>query len=294
MIKTGSVGWQSLVARSVPALIAALCAGAVPVAQGADSSQNKELVELKSDMQKLQAQQQRLLDGMDEIKKTLGKINEPPTLPPVTPPPTMNLAGESFRGEAGAPLVVIEYADFECSFCRHFEQKVYPKLRDNYINTGRARYYFRDMPLPFHSLAVPAANIAHCAAEQGQFWNMHDSLFAGGLLASDKDLHERAAKLGLDVSKLDDCVASDRFGDVIDRSSKDAAKMNIHGTPTFFIGVAGPGPDEVTIKSTIVGAEEFDAFKAALDPLLIAPNAPHTIAQVSASPSTGTGIGRKE
>ena len=294
MIKTESVGWKSVVARSVPALIAVLCVGAVPVAQGADSAQNEELVELKSDMRKLQAQQQKLLDGMDEIKKTLGKINEPPTLPPVTPPPTMSLAGESFRGEAGAPLVVIEYADFECSFCRHFEQKVYPKLRDDYINTGRARYYFREMPLPFHSLAVPAAKIAHCAAEQGQFWNMHDSLFAGGLLAGDKDLHERATKLGLDVGKLDDCVASDRFADVIDRSSKDAAKMNIRGTPTFFIGVAGPGPDEVTIKSTIVGAEEFEAFKAALDPLLTAPSAPHTIAQVSGSPSTGIRIGQKE
>jgi protein-disulfide isomerase len=149
---------------------------------------------------------------------------------------------------------------------------------DDYIKTGKARLYYRDMPLPFHEHAVPAARAAHCAGEQGKFWEMHDSLFtdkipvpgpngrSSGLATSDID--ERAAKLGLDTAKLDACMASTRFADVIKRSSEEAAKMNIEGTPTFVVGTIGPNGNVMSVKKTIVGAQPFGAFKAVIDPLL--------------------------
>jgi protein-disulfide isomerase len=245
--------------------------------QSMQQQQEEDTIALKNDIQQLKAQQQLILDRLDELKKLLNSRggNAQPAL---KVPDTMGVDGELFRGEATAPVAIIEYADIECPFCRHFERDIYPRVFDDYIKTGKARLYYRDMPLPFHEHAVPAARAAHCAGEQGKFWEMHDSLFtdkipipdpngrSSGLATSDID--ERAAKLGLDTVKLGACIASARFADVIKHSSEEAAKMNIEGTPTFVIGTIGPNGNIVSVKKTIVGAQPFGAFKAAIDPLL--------------------------
>jgi protein-disulfide isomerase len=239
--------------------------------------QGDDLAALKNDVQQLKAQQQQILDRLDELKKLLNSRggNAQAAL---KVPDTMSVDGELFRGEATAPVAIIEYADIECPFCRRFEHDIYPRVFDDYIRAGKARLYYRDMPLPFHEHAVPAARATHCAGEQGKFWEMHDSLFTDkipipgpngrslGLAPSDIDEH--AAKLGLDTAKLDACMASTRFADEIKRSSEEAAKMNIEGTPTFVIGTIGPNGNIVSVKKTIVGAQPFGAFKAAIDPLL--------------------------
>jgi protein-disulfide isomerase len=247
------------------------------LAQQSQPPQAEDPVALKNDIQQLKTQQQQILDSLAELKKLVNSrvSNAQPAL---KVPDTMSVDGELFRGEATAPVAIIEYADIECPFCRHFEHDIYPRVFDNYIKTGKVRLYYRDMPLPFHEHAMSAAMAAHCAGEQGKFWEMHDSLFidkiptpgpngrSSGLTTGDID--ERAANLGLDTTKLDDCMASTRFADVIKRSTDEAAKMNIDGTPTFVIGTIGPNSNIVTVKKTIVGAQPFGAFKAAIDPLL--------------------------
>jgi len=245
--------------------------------QQSQPPQAEDPVALKNDIQQLKTQQQQILDSLAELKKLVNSrvSNAQPAL---KVPDTMSVDGELFRGEATAPVAIIEYADIECPFCRHFEHDIYPRVFDNYIKTGKVRLYYRDMPLPFHEHAMSAAMAAHCAGEQGKFWEMHDSLFidkiptpgpngrSSGLTTGDID--ERAANLGLDTTKLDDCMASTRFADGIKRSTDEAAKMNIEGTPTFVIGTIGPNSNIVTVKKTIVGAQPFGAFKAAIDPLL--------------------------
>jgi protein-disulfide isomerase len=182
----------------------------------------------------------------------------------------MSLAGEPFKGERTATLAIIEYADFQCPFCRHFEHDVYPQIRDGYINTGKVKYFHRDMPLPFHQGAMPAARAAHCASEQGKFWEMHDSLLGDSASLSAADIDERAGKLGLNVSKLDECISSDRFADIIQRGVTEANEMRVSGTPTFIIGTLDAQGTLMSVKKTVVGANPFEAFKAALDPLLAA------------------------
>jgi protein-disulfide isomerase len=265
--------------RAVLAGTIAACVGmAAATAQQSTTQQGEDPVALKNDVQQLKAQQQQILDRLEELKKLLNSRVGGNAQPTLNVPETMSVDGELFRGEATAPVVIIEYADIECPFCRHFEHDIYPRVLDDYIKTGKARLYYRDMPLPFHEHALPAARAAHCAGEQGKFWEMHDSLFidkipipgpngrSAGLTAGDID--ERAAKLGLDAAKLDACMASPRFADVIKRSSEEAAKMNIEGTPTFVIGTIAPNSNVVTVKKTIVGAQPFGAFKAVIDPLL--------------------------
>jgi protein-disulfide isomerase len=252
--------------RSLFAGAMAVCLCAAVSAQPPAGTQANELAKLQDEVQQLKVQQQQILTGIEDLKKLLVKTNNGP--PPVKAPETMSVAGEPFRGVASAPVAIIEYGDFECPFCRRFEHETYPQIRDAYINTGKARYFYRDMPLPFHQQAVPAARAARCAADQGKFWEMHDSLLAATESLSASDIDKHAQSLGLDVAKLDGCVASDRFADVIQRSSGEANKMQVSGTPTFLIGTLTPNGDIVNVKKTVVGAFPFDAFKAAIDPLL--------------------------
>jgi protein-disulfide isomerase len=225
-----------------------------------------DLVKLKDEVARLNAQQQQILASLDELKRMI----KGPGQAALKPPETMSVAGEPFKGQPGATLAIIEYADFECPFCRRFEHDVYPQIRDNYIATGKVKYFHRDMPLPFHEGAMPAARAAHCASEQGKFWEMHDSLLGDAASLGAADIDERAGKLGLNVSELDACISSDRFADIIQRSVAEATQMQISGTPTFIIGTLDDQGNLMSVKTTVVGAYPFGTFKAAIDPLLAA------------------------
>ena len=233
---------------------------------GASQADNSELAQLKDQVARLNVQQQQILSALDELKKML----KGPSPPALTPPPDLSVAGEPFKGAPAAKLAIIEYADFECPFCRRFEHEVYPQIRDNYVNTGKLKYFHRDMPLPFHQGAMPAARAAHCASEQGKFWEMHDTLLGDAASLTAADIDERAVKLGLDVAQLDQCIASDRFADLIRRSVTEANEMHVSGTPTFIIGTLDAEGKVMSVKTTVVGASPVEAFKAVIDPLLAA------------------------
>jgi len=165
-------------------------------------------------------------------------------------------------------VALIEYADFQCPFCRRFDHDVYPQIRDSYVTTGKVKYFHRDMPLPFHDGAMPAARAAHCATEQGKFWEMHDSLLGDAASLTAADIDQRATRLGMNVPQLDQCIASDRFADIIQRSVSEANTMQISGTPTFIIGILDEDGKSISVKRTVVGASPFESFKAAIEPLL--------------------------
>lgn len=234
------------------------------VGAGAAQPRADDFVTLKDEVARLNTQQQQILVSLDELKRMI----KGPGQAALKPPETMSVAGEPFKGQPGATLAIIEYADFECPFCRRFEREVYPQIRDNYISTGKVKYFHRDMPLPFHEGAMPAARAAHCASEQGKFWEMHDSLLGDAASLGAADIDERAGKLGLNVSELDKCISSDRFADIIQRGVAEATQMQISGTPTFIIGTLDTQGKLMSVKKTVVGAYPFDTFKGALDPLL--------------------------
>jgi protein-disulfide isomerase len=251
--------------RSLGILALALWA---TVSAGASQPDKDELAKLKDEVARLNAQQQQILSSLDELKKMM----KGPGQPALKPPPTMSVAGEPFKGEPAAKVAIIEYADFQCPFCRRFDSQVYPSIRDSYVRTGKLKYFHRDMPLSFHQGAMPAARAVHCASEQGKFWEMHDSLLGDTASLTPADIDERAGKLGMNVTALDKCISSDRFADIIQRSIAEANAMQISGTPTFFIGTLDAEGNVMSVKKTVVGASAFEAFKAAIDPLLPAAN----------------------
>ncbi len=240
--------------------LSVLAAAATDAAQAGGD----ELAKMRGEMDRLSLQQQQILAALDELKKMI----KGPGQPALTPPETMTVAGEPFKGEPAAKVAIIEYADFQCPFCRRFEHEVYPQLREKYVSTGKLKYFHRDMPLPFHQGAMPAARAAHCASDQGKFWEMHDTLLGDAASLTSADIDERAAKLGLDVPQLEQCISSDRFADIIQRSVTEANDMRISGTPTFIIGTLDTEGKLMSVKATVVGASPFEAFRAALDPLM--------------------------
>jgi protein-disulfide isomerase len=239
---------------------------ALSVAVGAGASQpgSDRLSELQDEVARINVQQQQILASLDELKKMM----KGPAQPALRTPPTMGLTGEPFKGDASAKLAIIEYADFQCPFCRRFEHDIYPQIRERYVNTGKLKYFHRDMPLSFHQGAMPAARAVHCATEQGKFWEMHDSLLGDAASLSAADIDERASKLGMNVPELDKCISSNKFADIIQRSITEAGAMQIGGTPTFIIGTLDAQGNVMSVKQTVVGASSFETFQAALEPLL--------------------------
>ncbi len=227
-------------------------------------------LDLGAQIKALQMQQQQILSNLNEIKQLLATnvAMRPGSQPPALPS-KLETGEEAFRGESGATVAIIEYADFECPFCGQYEHQVYPQISKDYVQTGKVKYFFRDLPLPMHPRAMGAARAAHCAGEQGKYWEMHDSLFAKQNAIRDVDMPGRAQELGLDSAKFSECLSSDRYTDEIKKSAAEAQKLGIGGTPTFFVGkVAQNG--EVTNLKMIIGMRPYDAFKSVIEDTLAA------------------------
>jgi protein-disulfide isomerase len=168
---------------------------------------------------------------------------------------------EQTRGSAAAPLTMVEFTDYQCPYCRRFQAEVWPRIKHDYVDTGRLLFIVRDLPLPFHAGAKPAAEAAHCAAEQGKFWPMHDALLAKGAELSAKGIEQHARALKLDVNRFDTCVASGKYAAAIEHNAAEADALGLRGTPAFVIGRVQQGQ---LVGWPIEGALPFDDFDAVL------------------------------
>jgi protein-disulfide isomerase len=188
-----------------------------------------------------------------------------------SPPDVVHLAlppGEPALGSATAPLTMVEFTDYQCPYCRRFQAEVWPKLKRHYIDTGKVRYIARDLPLEFHSAAAPAAEAAHCAGEQGKFWDMHAALLGGAADLAAGGIERRARALGLDMARFDECVAHRKYSAVIVAHMHEADAAGIDGTPGFIVGRAAGG--ELT-GVRLEGALPYEDFADLLRELLAGP-----------------------
>jgi protein-disulfide isomerase len=156
------------------------------------------------------------------------------------------------QGDADAPVVMIEYGDFRCTFCGKFAREVEPQLEQKYVESGTLRMEWRDFPYLGRE-SVGAALAARAAQEQGRFWEYHDLLYenqSGGF--SEERLIELAREAGLDVGRFEEDLASGRFERAVAEDFQEGQESGISGTPTFVINgrvVAGLQPVEVYEKA---------------------------------------------
>lgn len=188
---------------------------------------------------------------------------------PAALPRAISIANSPIRGAATAPITIVEFSDYQCPFCGQFVAQSYPELYDRYIATGRVRYVLRDFPLmPIHPFAFKAAEAAHCASDQGQYWRMHDRLFDNQRALAPQDLLTHAQGLGLNVSQFDQCLRSNKYADRVRTGLTDGQQAGVNATPTFFIGFTNLESSGVLRPVQVIrGAKSFADFDVVLKSL---------------------------
>jgi protein-disulfide isomerase len=203
--------------------------------------------------------------GIDS-RRTLASITRP------QPPPdgagfqataaTLSIAGSPTKGQAGIPIVLVQFADFQCRFCARFAMDVLPMLLQEYVDTGRLRLSFKHLPLKIHPTAALAARYAVCANMEGRFWSFHDSLFQlGSPQALDSAMLDRIVmQEGLGTSRFVSCLDGVVSQTALETDVGEAAALGIRSTPTFLLG-RDVGGDRVKVLKTLVGTKAADVFR---------------------------------
>jgi protein-disulfide isomerase len=159
-------------------------------------------------------------------------------------------------GSADAPVTIVEYSDFSCSYCKRFADETLPQIIDAYGD--EVRFVYRDAPVLG---AVEAAAAAECADEQGQFWAYHDYLFANRDKFNEQSFVAMARRLGLDVDTFTACLNSEAISTEINEDFEAGRLAGLGGTPFFTVN-----------GEPISGAQPFEAFQSAIDTALAEAN----------------------
>ena len=208
-------------------------------------------------------QQAKVTKLADDVKKLKTAKPGQPSKPEAPKEVLVSFDDDYIKGDPKAPVTIVEFSDYQCPYCRKFHNEVLPKIQEEYISKGKVRYIFRDFPLSFHKLAIPAAVAANCAGEQGKYWEMNDFLFANpGKLDPAKIIPE-AEGLGLDKAKFEACVNDDSKKAEVDADFNAGRKYGVRGTPSLFIGKTGDGTEMNAIY--LRGLRQFDSLKPIIE-----------------------------
>ncbi len=165
------------------------------------------------------------------------------------------LAQGPAKGSEGAPITIIEFSDFQCSYCRKFWKETLPRLEAEYVKPGKIRFVYRHLAI-LGEQSVSAGQAAECARDQGKFWEYHDKLFAGqGPFAFTAGNLKRYAKdLGLDSVVFDRCLDSGKYAQKVDAETGVGKTLGLRGTPSFFIN-----------GRPLIGAQPFEVFQLVIE-----------------------------
>ena len=234
---------------------------AAPARAEADRASQVELEALKSDLEKIKT-------SLESVKQELGLIRRFLTQRLFQPNMvTISLSGRPMLGNKEAPITIIEFSDYQCPYCSQFVQTTLPILKAEYIDTGQVRYVFRNFPLEqIHPHARGAAEAAHCAGDQGKYWEMHDVLFHNQKALQVEQLKTYAQSLGLDAATFETCIQQGAYAAEVQKDYEDGIAAGLKGTPAFFVGKTRP---EDTIQAVAVkGAQPIAVFQLVINQLL--------------------------
>lgn len=142
-------------------------------------------------------------------------------------------------GSPTADLIVVEYADFQCPYCKQFAVGPEQQLRQEYLRSGNVRFAFRHLAF-IGPESLAAAQASECAQEQGGFWDYHDRLFEeqgaenSGTFSSD-NLKRFAADLQLDTQQFNECLDTNKYQEKVQQDIAEAQRLGVNSTPTLFV-----------------------------------------------------------
>jgi protein-disulfide isomerase len=165
-------------------------------------------------------------------------------------------------GKADAKVTIIEFGDYQCPLCRAFWRDTLPRIKKEYVETGRVRIVFRDFPIQdVHPEATMTAVAAECAEDQGKYWEFHDKVFReqdrrGRDVVRYRiaDVKRWATEVGLEAAAFSECLDSERHKAEVQKDHQDGADIGMNGTPVFFIN-----------GRALVGAHPFPTFQKVIE-----------------------------
>ncbi|MDI7269755.1 MAG: DsbA family protein [Myxococcota bacterium] len=206
--------------------------------------------------------------GAESVPRRVGRRPRPPQ--PAPPPPRLpeqvdpltdlpmvalpDRPDAPARGPQSAPIRIVVFSDFECSFCGRLAENI-DQVRERYGDLVRVA--FRNFPLGFHRRARPAAEAAMAAAAQGRFWEYHDLLFSDPRDISDETLRDHAKRIGLDLAAFQAALGAPAVAAAVDKDVRDGQAAGVTGTPTCFVN-----------GRRLVGARPIEEFVRVIDLLL--------------------------
>jgi len=204
--------------------------------------------DIKSYLESRRRQQARAM-LVDELKAKSGANVKVMLDPPRYVVPTTG--ADPVRGNASAPVTIIEFSDYQCPFCARVNPTL-AKIRETYGD--RVKIVFKDYPLPNHPQAPKAAEAARCAGDQQKYWEMHDAMFANQRALEVPSLKQTARAIGLNGAAFDQCLDSGKWQATIRAGSALGDEMGVNSTPTLYVN-----------GRVVLGAVPFDNFKTIID-----------------------------
>lgn len=188
----------------------------------------------------------------------LRPTNEARTVPTAS---SIEVSLDKSVGEENAPIVVVEYGDFQCPACQYFFQTSVKQLKEQYVQPGKVRFVFRQFAF-LGDESRWAAEASECANEQGRFWEYYDKLYEEqngenvGVFSKD-NLKKFAVDLGLDTAVFNQCLDSGRYAEKVEQETSEGQAAGVRGTPSVFVN-----------GQLIEGGIQYDVLQAAVDAAL--------------------------
>lgn len=226
------------------------------------NSNNRD--DLKNDLALVQ-------QDVKEIKEILRNVRNAGNRPPnqVAQRPenativNVSIKGDPYLGNKKSKLVLVEFSEFQCPYCAKYFMTTFNRLKAEYIDTGKVGYVFKDFPLDFHLQAQKASEAAHCAYDQGKYWEMHDKLFRNQNKLLVPDLKNYAKELRLNSDEFNSCLDSGKHAKLVRDNFNQGQVIGVRGTPSFILGKLTPSG---TVEGVLMrGAIPFNAFTAAIE-----------------------------
>ena len=205
----------------------------------------------------------RALEEKQIADDYIKKLREKQTVKVALLPPHQEVAvgATPIIGSSEAPVTVVEFADYQCPYCRQ-EEPTLKKLRAEFKD--KVKYSYRDFPLPMHQYARKAAEASRCAGEQGQYWTYHDKLFSTG----EQDLgvaglKATARQLSLNGDKFDKCLDTGAESAAVEKDFDTGKDLGISGTPTIYVnGYTVSGAASLDVLRELIQAQIDQEKKA--------------------------------
>ncbi len=172
-------------------------------------------------------------------------------------------------GDRLAEVTIIEFANFQEPFSRHFWQETFPYIEQEYISSGKVNFVYRDFPLSYHAYGQKSAEASECADQQDSYWEYHDFLYsqydewtqAASISVAQAYFKTYAEELGLNTGKFNRCLDSGEMAEEVRKDYREGTNIGLPGAPIFFI-------QGCNVEEMVAGAWPASVFKTKIEEVL--------------------------